>query len=273
MKKIDLTGMTFGRLTAVKRIAAPYEHTRYLCRCECGSEPTVLQTHLQRGNTKSCGCLNREVAVVNLSSKKHGMWKSREFAIWTGMLARCYNKNHHNYPRYGGRGISVCDEWKDSFLAFYMHMGERPTSKHTLERIDNDVGYMPGNVRWATAIEQANNKCNNLRLTDTDGERMTASQLARKHGLKVGCVIGRVRSGYSGKELILPPGELLREQARPSKYSDLPGAHWCKQQEVWKSSIQYIGKVVHLGTFDSAQSASAAYVNAKERIRNGGTPR
>lgn len=206
MKKIDLTGMTFGRLTAVKRIAAPYENTRYLCRCECGSEPTVLQTHLQRGNTKSCGCQQGSAnAARNKAAAKHGMWRTNEFAIWTSMLARCSEvAEPEKRSRYFDRGIRVCQRWADSFAFFYADMGPRPSKKHSLDRIDNDGNYEPGNVRWATAVEQCTNKSNNVRY-EVRGEWLTAREIGDKYGLTKSCVQYRGKRGRRGEELIVAP--------------------------------------------------------------------
>lgn len=204
MKATDLTGQKFGRLTAVRAEREKGKRTRWVCRCECGIEHTVDQTHLTRGNTRSCGCLNSEVAALrNNKNAKHGMWKSKEFALWTGMLARCYNKNHDQYPRYGGRGIIVCAEWRDSFQAFFSHMGVRPSPKHSIERNDNNGNYEPANVRWATVLEQANNRRNN-RFVEWGGESLTVAQLARRYGLTDNLVGLRVRRGVTGAALVAP---------------------------------------------------------------------
>jgi hypothetical protein len=119
------------------------------------------------------------------------------------MIGRCHTPTDKGYPNYGGRGITVCERWRNDFAAFYADIGQRPSRAHSLERVDNNRGYEPGNVVWATQIEQQNNKRSNVRLT-VNGETMTASQLARKYGLNVGTVLKRAKRGRTGQDLIAP---------------------------------------------------------------------
>jgi hypothetical protein len=162
---IDRTGQTFGRLTVIG--LAPKSasgHTRWHCCCECGEECTVLSTGLVSGNSASCGCLQREAtASSNATRIKHGHTRghktSPEWRSWKSMLDRCSLPSMPNYPLYGGRGITVCEQWrgKDGFSQFYSDLGKRPKGC-SLDRIDSDGNYEPGNVRWATAKEQSNNR-------------------------------------------------------------------------------------------------------------------
>lgn len=212
MKPIDLTGEKFGRLTAITRIAARYEHTKYVCQCECGRQCTVFQTHLARGNTRSCGCLNSDVTTKrNVENARHGMWQTNEFHIWQGMLQRCSPSNIDEEKRrnYSDRGITVCDRWASSFEAFFQDMGKRPSKKHSLDRINNDLGYEPGNVRWATIDVQANNRRNSVRI-DWDGKTLSIKEFARLHGLNASCVSQRLRKGITGGQLAAPAGAGLR---------------------------------------------------------------
>jgi len=200
----NLAGRKFGRLLAIRLQDHWTGPTKWLCRCDCGVEKAVLASHLVRGNSKSCGCqIGVGIAERNRSNAKHGMWRSKEFALWTGMLARCNNPKHDQYHRYGARGIKVCKEWSDSFLAFYNYMGNRPTNKHSIDRIDNNKGYEPGNVRWATPIEQCNNKTNNVWI-EAEGKRWTISQYARHKGLSPSCVKLRLKRGVTGDDLGAP---------------------------------------------------------------------
>jgi len=140
--------MSFGKLTTIRQVhSSANGHTRWLCLCECGNMKEVLSTHLKRGNIKSCGCLR----------VKHGQTHSLTYQSWKAMLQRCGSVTDRNYPNYGGRGITVCPEWK-SFINFYRDMGDRPSKEITLDRINVNGNYEPGNVRWATAKEQANNR-------------------------------------------------------------------------------------------------------------------
>jgi hypothetical protein len=129
------------------------------------------------------------------------MWKSNEFSIWQGMIQRCHDANMKQFARYGARGITVCEEWRNDFAAFYAAVGPRPSKAHSLERIKNNRGYEPGNVRWATATEQANNRRDNLRA-EVDGVSLTAAQIARAHGFSESTVRRRIKAGLVGQSLV-----------------------------------------------------------------------
>ena len=154
----DLSGKRFGKLTVIKRVDNVGKYAAFLCRCDCGSDTIATAHNLNQGCVKSCGCLR---ATKN---KTHGMSKSRLYNVWINIKQRCYNTNDHNFKSYGGRGITMCDEWRDSFQAFYewaMANGydeNAPFGECTLDRIDVDKGYYPDNCRWADDKIQANNK-------------------------------------------------------------------------------------------------------------------
>jgi hypothetical protein len=157
--------MRFGRLTILER--AGTRPLKWLCRCDCGTEKVLPNTSIAGGSTKSCGCLFREKNAEKLTAFRkssrphnftHGLSEAAEFSIWHDMISRCENKNTRAYKYYGARGISVCAEWRQSFWAFYHDMGPRPSPHLSIDRINNDGNYEPGNCRWATAKVQANNK-------------------------------------------------------------------------------------------------------------------
>jgi hypothetical protein len=178
---IDLSDRTFGRLTVSCR--GPNDKhgkPQWWCACDCGATVLRLGASLVNNRTGSCGCLHREIVAdvcreTGKKSRTHGMTRTPEWRAWVNMITRCTNKNCPEYHNYGGRGICVCSEWLESFEEFYAHVGPRPSDKHSIDRIEVDGNYEPGNLRWATIDVQNSNKRNSKRTPCLD-KSLTASQ-------------------------------------------------------------------------------------------------
>jgi hypothetical protein len=191
-KRVIVAGEVFGRLTVLCPAKSKGTDSCSRCRCECGKSVVVRNYCLRNGHTRSCGCLNREETGARF--RKHGKSGSKLYDVWSAMRKRCENPEDPAYDRYGGRGITVCERWKD-FTAFYEDMGDRPSDRHSIERVDNAAGYSKENCRWALAVEQVKNRRNTRRLT-IGGETKTIAEWCSAHGANYYVVYRRLRSGW-----------------------------------------------------------------------------
>lgn len=185
------SGEKHNRLTLLCRLEKGRCSDIWLARCDCGTEVRVRPAELRNGKTKSCGCWREEIKIGNKRAVKHGLHDRPEFHVWTSMHDRCRNPKAKQWPRYGGRGIGVDPAWSD-FSVFFADMGPRPSPKHSLDRCENSLGYSKTNCRWATAFEQQQNKDDNV-LVVMDGERIVASEAARRIGCHVSSIGKRAR--------------------------------------------------------------------------------
>lgn len=194
-----------------------------LCRCKCGAVKDVGVDKLRTGRStccKSCAA-SSEKRITNL---KHGMTRTPEYYAWRSMLERCVNPKAHNFKRYGDRGITVCDSWVNSFEQFFADMGERPSSRHSLDRKNNSKGYEPGNCRWALPVEQSANRDVTL-MIEVDGVILPMSVVAAKHGMSPATLAARIKMGWSVEraltEKVADKKPVHDVNGRPMKASDI----------------------------------------------------
>lgn len=160
----DIAGQRFGRLLVLEYLRTVKKRTHWLCHCDCGTDKVVTGGALRRGITLSCGCLRREQLTARSTShgatvgSMRGGARRPEYTCWGHVVQRCTNEKNRSWPHYGGRGIRICDEWRNSFEAFLEYVGPKPSPSHSIDRINVDGHYEPGNVRWATASEQSSNR-------------------------------------------------------------------------------------------------------------------
>jgi hypothetical protein len=230
MRSINITNKKYNKLTAIRlhqSLKITNKSRQYwLFKCDCGKEKIICKDLVKRGQIKSCGC------IKGLNKVKHGFAKkskkSRIYNIWCSMRQRCNNRNNAKYSSYGGRGIKVCEKW-NSFENFLEDMGEPTTSKHSIDRIDNDGNYKPLNCRWATSHQQANNTRNNI-IIKYNGEEKTLSEWCLDKNIIYSKALYRLNNGYS-VETILEDKSAIR--------NDLVGTN-NKRAKFTKEDIYYI---------------------------------
>ena len=198
---VDETGKTYGKLFVTSLLGSYKNSVYYSCTCECGNKVEVKALALRSGNTKSCGCVAREKTAARNTT--HGESKTQLYGSWHRMVQRCTDPNSSDYKYYGGRGITVADEWLD-FTNFKRDVGDRPPGT-SLDRIDNNRGYEPGNVRWATRKEQMQNT-RGVKLIEYQGEAHCVAEWERIKGFKPGTLKARLGPlGYSIEEAFTKP--------------------------------------------------------------------
>lgn len=199
----DMTGERYGNLTVIKRgedyICGKNLHTTtWICRCDCGNEIRATRTMLINGRTKSCGCKSPRFKEI------HGECKTRLYHIRTSMIQRCENKNHVHYENYGGRGINVCEEWRNSYENFRSWAMENGYKEDlTIDRIDVNGNYEPSNCKWATPKEQGKNRRDNHFLT-FNGETHTVTEWAEIIGIKSDTLFYRIKAGWDIEDALTP---------------------------------------------------------------------
>lgn len=220
-KFVDLTGQRFGRLSVIEKSGvAKSGHALWLCKCDCGNSHIVSSNQLKNG-TKSCGCLQRERAAESARQRTHihnrkklviGKDFQRLHQCYKDMLNRCYKENNKRYHRYGGRGIEVCDEWRNDFYAFKSWATANGYSNVlTLDRIDVYGNYEPSNCRWVSTKEQNNNRSNN-KVVRYCGEEMTLHQLSEKYNIPYKTLWGRINGGWTVSSAVETPIRVVNRE-------------------------------------------------------------
>lgn len=198
--KDDLRGLKFGRLTATRCVGIHPEKRLIMweCICECGTLVTSAASYLVTGNTRSCGCLKMD--ILKARCLKHGSSRSCEYNIWNMMLQRCNNGKCKDFPAYGGRGIRVCDRWS-KFENFLADMGRRPSTDHSIDRVENDGNYEPSNCKWATMKEQQTHKTT-TRLITFNGVTQNLTWWANSTGININTIHRRIKTGWALKDAL-----------------------------------------------------------------------
>jgi hypothetical protein len=203
----NIVGERFGRLIVLSSSGKDkFGNYKWLCKCDCGNEIITKGIYLKKGETRSCGCLAKELQKQRHTT--HNRCKEHLYKIWASMKSRCYNPHNKRYLNYGGRGITVCEEWKKDYMSFrkwaYANGYDENADfmKCTLDRTDTNGNYEPSNCRWVTMKEQANNKTNN-RLLTYNGETLTASQWADKIGINRDTLWQRYKRNPNNLDLVI----------------------------------------------------------------------
>lgn len=195
----NLVGRKFSKLTVIEKSAEKTKsgNVKWLCKCDCGNETTVVGSKLKNGHTKSCGCLKK-------SEQSQGYSATRLYRIWLNMHNRCYNKKHDAFKWYGKKGVSICKEWHDflPFREWALANGYKETL--SIDRINSSGNYEPSNCQWVTQKEQMNNVSSN-KILEFQGVQYTQAQFAEKFNLKYHTVRNRVRMGWSLERIVSTP--------------------------------------------------------------------
>lgn len=207
-RAINITGERFGRLVAIGPVGVKRRQICWECLCDCGNLAVVRLSNLRNGTAQSCGCLHRE--ITGAIRRTHGKSHSRVFYIWVAIKQRCSNPNNKAYKNYGGRGISMCAEWRESFDSFFAYVSQLPNfgvKGYTLDRSDNNRGYEIGNMRWATRLEQNRNKRQqkNAHLLTHNGKTQPLHAWAVELGMAESTLKGRIDDNWGVERSLTTP--------------------------------------------------------------------
>jgi len=243
----------FTHLTVLRYLKAG----RWLVRCDCGTEKETSGQRLREGKAKSCGCM--KATLLSSAHSRHGEsgggWyelRTPEYSAWLAMKARCETPSHKSYPDYGGRGITVCEQWRNSYEEFLKDVGRRPSSKHSIGRIDNDKGYYLGNVRWETDVEQARNQRHN-RLVTMHGVTKCVRAWAEDLRVDIKLVESRIGTGWSPERALTTP-RLRKRRDSPVEFHGM-----LKPLRVWAEELGIAYATLRARLFISRWSPEKAF--------------
>lgn len=202
MNHIDISGKKYGRLTTLEYVGS----SKWLCECDCGTQKIIRKDSLIQGKSKSCGCLHKENAAAQIRERsvKHGDFGTKLYGVWAAIKRRCYNQNSRYYHEYGGRGITVCDRWKDDYSYFKeWSLAHDYKEGLSIDRVDTNGNYSPDNCRWVSMKEQQNNRRNNIKLA-YEGKEYTLRELSDISGISFRTLKGRHERGWSIENMLDP---------------------------------------------------------------------
>lgn len=230
MTAINMAGKRFASVIGIRKVGiSASRDLMWEFLCDCGVTFNATGYAVRCGRITTCPTCSRIRSAT--ASTKHGMTETPEFSTWTDIQTRCHNEKSTSFDRYGGRGIIVCERWRAAFENFLMDMGPRPSAKHSIDRVDNNGNYEPGNCRWATVQEQANNKSNNV-IIEIEGESKTLSEWARFYKTPYADVWRRYRSGITGMALFRTTRRQITHQGITDTVSG-----WAKRTGLKPSTI------------------------------------
>lgn len=205
----NLTGVRRGLLVALKYIGTmENRHARWLCQCDCGNMHEVDGATFLRWMCRSCGCYRDKISQE--SHTTHGKTNTPEYQVWLGIIKRTEDPTHQSWKNYGGRGLKMCDKWRNSFEAFLADVGLRPSKGHSLDRLNNSLGYFPENCAWKTSVQQARNRRNNHLITYKN-ETITLAEMTERLGFTKHMLRQRLNSGMTVEEAVETPHKRQRK--------------------------------------------------------------